>query len=169
MNESLLEKDSEIDLLQRKINSLAENLKKARNSSKEELQALEESIADLKKDAQIKKAEYFSKLSNERAIVEKYKKVAKRAVDKYISSQATKLGVSTTEITSRLSESYSFDDIDKVCESLQQYQINISKLPFNTSRDQVVKMKVTESKEPIIPARFDDDIDESLMSLAGLN
>ena len=169
LNESLLKKDSEIDLLQRKINSLTENLKKVRNSSKEELQALEESIADLKKDAEIKKAEYFSKLSNERAIVEKYKKVAKRAVEKYISSQATKLGVSTTEITSRLSESYSFDDIDKVCESLQQYQINISKLPFNTSRDQVVKMKVTESKEPIIPARFDDDIDESLMSLAGLN
>lgn len=169
LGESLSAKDSEIRVLRGKVSSLSESLKKTQSSSKEELRALEESLADLKKDAEIKRAEYSSRLLKERAIVDKYKKIAKRAVDKYISSQATKLGVSSTEITNRLSENYSFDDIDRVCESLQQYQINVSKLPFNTSRERVVQMKVTESKEPIIPARFDDDIDESLMSLAGLN
>ena len=54
-------------------------------------------------------------------------------------------------------------------EELQNYKLNISKLPFDITKTRNVKMKITESKEPIKPAnRFDDELDEQLKTLAGL-
>ena len=89
---------------------------------------------------------------------------------KYIESKAQTLGINSLEIKKRLSENYSFNEIDKVCEDLQGYQVTLSKLPINFQRDKKVKVKVTESIEPIKPkGRFDDEVDESLLRLAGLN
>ena len=51
----------------------------------------------------------------------------------------------------------------------KEYKLNISKLPFNTANGKKVKMAVKESYEPIIPnGRVDDDVDDSLLGLAGL-
>ena len=81
------------------------------------------------------------------------------------------LGVSTEDIKSKLNESCSFEDIDTICESLQKYSLNMSKLPISlTSKSS--KVRVTESKEVIKPhnlGSFDDEVDESLLRLAGLN
>ena len=59
------------------------------------------------------------------------------SVDRYIKSQAVRLGVSVNEIKNRLNESYTFDDIDEVCESLQSYKLNMSKLPFASLKENV--------------------------------
>ena len=57
--------------------------------------------------------------------------------------------------------------MDDVCESLQSYSLNISKLPFSVSDGCRAKVKVTESKEPAMgPDDGGDDIDESLIRLA---
>ena len=56
-----------------------------------------------------------------------------QAVKKYIESQAVRLGVKSEEITNRLPKSYSFKDIDLICEDLQEYKFNMSNLPFNTT------------------------------------
>ena len=79
------------------------------------------------------------------------------------------LGISADEIKNKLNENYSFNDIDKICESLQEYQIHVSKLPFNVAKKSV-KMKITESKnEPLKQnSMVDDEIDEQLLRIANI-
>ena len=122
------------------------------------------------------KSEYSQKLSNNNKLVEKYKKVASTAVDKYISSQASKIGCSVNEIKRALPESYSFKDIDDACEEVRKYRVGMSKLPFNSqimNENIQIKAKSTKSSNSL-PTNsrgsvFDDDVDNSLLSLAGLN
>ena len=132
-----------------------------------------EEIQENKKDSQIIKSQYNAKLEKAQTLVEKYKSIAKTAVDKYISSQAKKIGVSESDIKGRLNESYSFKDIDKAVEDLQQYKLNINSLPFNTmTQKKPTKMRISESKEPLLELKdntsqhLDDDIDESLLTFA---
>jgi hypothetical protein len=51
-------------------------------------------------------------LSKANELVEKYKGVATKAVNKYIELQAVKIGISPDKIKQKLSENYSFNDID---------------------------------------------------------
>ena len=163
LNESISEKD-------KKILKLTEAIKTQQLQSENMQKSLNESIEEMKKNSAIKAKEYSNKLAKANSIVEHYKKVANMAVSKYIESKAQTLGINSLEIKKRLSENYSFNEIDKVCEDLQGYQVTLSKLPINLQRDKKVKVKVTESIEPIKPkGRFDDEVDESLLRLAGLN
>lgn len=170
INESIANKDNTIKTLQEEVKSLKESLNETTQSYETKNDKLVESIEDLKKDFSIKNAEYKQKLDKVNGLVEKYKTVAKAAVDKYIQCQALQIGVSKDEIVNKLPSGYSFKDIDTICESLQEYKVNISKLPFDFigKRDNV-RISVKESKEPIKPAsRFDDEIDDSLKGLAGI-
>ena len=57
---------------------------------------------------------------------------------------------------------------DKVCEDLQSYKVNISKLPFNIDSNRQTRVQMKESKESIFPtSRFDDDVDAQLLAFAG--
>lgn len=161
LQESLSVKD-------KKISSLQEQLDAFSKKAESEKQSLLENIEEIKKDSEIKARQYTTKLKKATELVEHYKGVAKKAVDKYIDSKARMLGVSANEIKNRLNENYSFSDIDKVCNSLQGYQLNISKLPFDISRGS--KIKVQESVEPIKPKTpgVDDEVDDSLLRMAGL-
>ena len=108
-----------------------------------------------------------SKISQANTLTEKYKSIAKTAVDRYISLQAKRLGVGVEEIRNRLNENYSFNDIDSVCETLQNYKLTVNSLPFNVTSNKPVKMTIKESKETIVPVnnddnRFDDEIDSTL-------
>lgn len=159
LNESLTENKD-------KVKSLTESLK----AEKLQVQKLSEKLEEEKKNNLIKSNEYSSKLSKANKIVEHYKKIAQNAFDSYIKSKATMFGVSSNDIKSRLNENYSFEDIDAVCESLQKYSLNMSKLPISLSSGSS-KVRVTESKETIKPhnlGSFDDEVDDSLLRLAGL-
>ena len=172
LTEDLIKKDIEIKSYKEsisKLNKKLDNFIKIQEKLENKNNLLEENLANLNKDNAIKYSEFTSRLNKEKSITEKYKKIAKRAIEKYIGIQALRLGVNSKEITNRLSENYSFDDIDRVCENLRNYNINISKLPFNVSNSTISQIKLTESKESIIPARVDDEIDDSLLSLAGIN
>lgn len=164
LNEKYSAEQSKVEKLSHKIDTLTE-------SYEQERKVLNESVADLRNTLEMKNKEYSQKLQKSNALVEKYKKIANKAVDKYIESQASMLGVSVNEIKNRLSESYSFDDIDSACEDLREYKLNMSKLPFRTmSLNENIQVKATPSKnEFILPANeFGDEVDEQLMSLAGL-
>lgn len=128
---------------------------------------LNEALAESKKDSQIIRSQSSAKIAQSKQLVEKYKSIAKTAVDKYIVLQAKRLGIDASDIRNRLSESYSFQDIDKVCESLQKYKLTVNSLPFNVAsgKDSQVRMQIREStKERIKPRNdgIDDDIDEGL-------
>lgn len=164
LNEKYSTEQSQVTKLSHKLSSLTE-------SYENEKKQLNENIADLKNTIEIKNKEYSQKLQKSNTLVEKYKKIASKAVDKYIDSQALMLGITKNEIKNRLSESYSFDEIDAVCEDLKEYKLNISKLPFRTTNlNENIQMKITPSKnETILPANsFGDEVDEQLMNLAGL-
>ena len=169
LNESLVSKDAKISSLEKQVHSLNESIKTINAQNNKAKETLTENIEELKKDSAIKHSEYNKKLAKANQLVERYKKFANESISRYISSQASRLGVSASEIKNKLSEGFSFEDIDRVCEELQDYKINISKLPFDISKTKNVRMKVTESVEPIKPAnRFSDEIDDQLKSLAGL-
>ena len=154
--------------------TLSDNFSSLKESYERERKSLNENIADLKNTIEIKNEEYSQKLKKSNTLVEKYKNIANKAVDKYIDSKAIMLGVTKNEIKNRLSEHYSFEEIDNVCEDLREYKLNLSKLPFRTNGliNEDVQIKATPSdKEFILPvdnSRYEDEVDDQLRSLAGL-
>lgn len=98
----------------------------------------------------------------------RYKAAANEGADRYIQLQATRLGITPNEIKNRLAESYTFDDIDNVCNTLQQYNLNISNLPFDIKQVNSGKIKFTEGVDKIVPRNEADEIDDDLFRLANL-
>lgn len=166
LNESLAKKDQTIRSLQEQVSTLTELHKKNCDKLEAEKKQLVESLADSKKDNQILKSQSTAKLTQAQQLVEKYQSIAKTAVDKYISSQAKRLGVKPEDIKGKLKENYSFNDIDRVCEELQRYKLNVNSLPFNmTPEKKPVRMTIKESKEVISTDsgyNADDEIDSTL-------
>lgn len=123
-----------------KINTLNESLKNAQNEIKSLKEQLEQSKINNKKYAELE-----SSLNKSKKLVEKYKNDTKAVVNKYINSKATMLGISPSEIRNRLDDDFTLEDIDKICESLQQYNLRIGKLPFNVGKKP--RVRITESRE----------------------
>jgi len=163
-NTSLME---QISSKNNKIEELSNQLK----SSTEENKKLTESVNDLQKDIELKRKEYSKKLETNNQLIEKYKRIASTAVDKYITSKAISLGVTVNEIKNKLPESYTFSDIDEACESVQQYKVNLNKLPFVKMMTEDVKIKATPSKNEklAIDNGIDDEVDDQLLTWANVN
>lgn len=171
LNESISSKNTTINSLQEQLSSLTTKYKhqnESYNKVVEENKHLVESLEDAKKDSNIQKSQYSAKISKSQELVEKYKLIAKTATDKYITSQAHRLGIRTEDIKSKLGDNYSFGDIDRICENLQRYRLTVNSLPFNVEPKKTVKMSIKESKEVIHGTednKFDDEIDTTLSSL----
>lgn len=171
LKESLKEQVSNRDIEISKLNESIEQLIEAKNSMQNDNMKLLEQISTLKKDLALKKTEYSQKLEQSNKLVEKYKKVANKAVEQYIELQADRIGINAKEIQNKLPESYTFQDIDSICEDLQSYKLTLNKLPFSTAKslNENLRMNVTSSKnESILPGETfnaDDEIDEMLKSL----
>lgn len=169
LSESLKGKTQEINKLKNTVHSLNEKIELINNENVVKQDALNESISNLKRDAALAKEEYRTKLTKTNGLIEKYKRIANTSVNKYIESQAIRLGLNPITIRNKLDESYTFDDIDRVCKDLKEYAINISKLPIDISNINNSKVTITESKEPILQrTNVEDEIDPQLMMLAGL-
>jgi myosin heavy subunit len=166
LTETISAKTKEFNTLTVKYESLTESFKQLETDSNSKIEQLTESLEESKKNLQIKQSEYNTKLSNANKLVEQYRATAKKAVNKYIESQALRLGVTAEEVKNKLPENYSFADIDRVCEGLTNFKLKVSNLPFNLEK-QPSKIAVKESYEPIKPkSRFDDEVDPSLLALA---
>lgn len=165
-NKSLIES---IDSKSKLINKLNEDITQIKEKAEAEKTQLNEKLADLSKDLNLTKSEYSKKIDTANRLIEKYKRIATSAVDKYILSKAQMIGVSSEEIKNKLPESYSFSDIDSICEDLQSYKLTMSKLPFQAVKlNENIKIKANSSKnESIIPkTNFDDEIDDQLLRLS---
>lgn len=179
LNENLNSINSKYDSLNSRYESLKENYKvkgqrvieleksllEANKLADSKEKLLKEDLEEVKQNSAIKTKEYSQKLEKANNLVEHYRNIAQKAVDKYIAEKARMLGVSANEIKNKLNENYSFNDIDKICESLKSYNLSVSKLPFQVEKIQ--KVKVTESKnDPLkIPNGLDDTVDEDLERL----
>lgn len=166
LSESLNAKDLQIKSLTEQLEALKSTRKAECDKLVKENKQLAESLESAKKDIVVIKGQQSAKLNQAKALVEKYQEIAKVAVDKYIGSQARRFGISANDVKSKLGTSYSFKDIDRVCESLQQYKLTANSLPFSTRADKKpIKMTITESKEPIqigYGDGLDDEIDPTL-------
>jgi len=176
IQESLDKKRESADELRCKLNEVEKEKNSLRESFNSEKKSLMESIEDMKKNSNIKSKEYENKISKlqekyesenkkQTELVEQYKRVARTAVNKYISMKALHLGVSDSEIKNKLPQNYSFADIDKICESVERHVVNVSKLPFNLTNK---KVRITEQNDSPIQREAnniasDDDIDESFV------
>lgn len=162
LKERLSEKSSEISTLKEQL--------EAATKVKE---TLNENYNVSQKERDLLKKDYEEKLNNSKQLIEKYKSVAKNAVNKYINSQAVRIGVKPEEIKNKLPESYGFSDIDSICEDLKKYKISVGRLPFNAEllRENKVKMTATPSKNDPLTGlgNIDDDVDSQLLSLAKIN
>lgn len=165
LTESISAQTSKLREKDNAIRNLNESLRTLKQESEARENSLNESLAEVKKNLTIKTNEYNSKLANANKLIEQYRKTAKTAVNKYIESQALRLGVSANEIKNKLSENYSFSDIDEICESLSNFNLTVSSLPLDLQKGRV---KIQEGKEPILKSNPNDIVDDSLLRLANL-
>ena len=163
LQESIERKDNEIKELNEKLKKVSNENSQLTNNVND----LNEKLATAHKDNRQIKEKYSVKLDNNNKLIEKYKKIARSAVDKYINKQATILGVSSNEIKNRLPESYSFTDIDNVCESLREYKVNINSLPFNTTKlNENINLTVKNINNNTLVRNIDDEISDADLKLA---
>lgn len=174
LTESISSSENTIDSLKEDMRNQNADVFKLTESLKKENKSLQENLADMKKNSLIKQKEYSSKvnslneshkqeIADKQKLVEHYKKVANTAVMKYINTKALHLGISANEIVSKLPKGYSFDDIDRLCESAEQRIVSVSKLPFNLTEK---KVRLTEA-DGIIDriaknSSSDDIVDDTL-------
>lgn len=137
---------------EREINSLKENLKVQSESHSKEITKLNEN------------------LKQSRKLVEDYAKLANDTATRYISMKAKQLGVKPEEITNKLSESYTLNEVDAVCEDVRKYKLNMSKLPFVLDSKSVVKLNESKHLGITTPTTsYDDDyIGEDTLKMANL-
>lgn len=147
-------------------------LKKTNQSNLDNLrQSLQEDYGKAKSDNANKLKEALNELADKDRLIEKYKNLAHDIANRYIDSKALSLGISGNEIRNRLSESYTLNDVDKVCQDLQDYSLNISKLPFSFDKPgSSAKIRVREdfSKDPLrnLEVQRENDIDDYTLDLA---
>ncbi len=156
LNESITSNSTEVKQLKESLD--------ATNKRADKLQAQ----LDSSKSKLIEKVNEFNeKIGKANELIESYKKSVNQTIDRYIKSKAVMLGVTPQEITNRLSESYTMDDVDKVCEDLQQYTLNINTLPFNVGKaNNIKKVVVTESKnDRLSPINSDDIVDDNFIKI----
>lgn len=160
LNESVSSKDG-------KIAELNESLTKQKEEFESKISSMTESYEKEKSDSINKIKELNESYTKASQLAEGYKKLAHETVNRYIKSKAVMLGITANEITSRLSEKYTLDEVDKVCEDLRAYNSRMSKLPFGLNRK--ASVKVTESKDPLAlrpQNSIDESMDEDIMKLA---
>lgn len=164
LKESLASKDRQIKQLTEKLEKTNKEFTEKFNRISKEVSATNEDVRNLneqletaRKDNRQLKEKYSKKLDQSNQLIEKYKKIAKNAVDKYINRQATILGITPHEIKNRLPESYSFKDIDTICESLREYRVNMNSLPFDTKLNESINFNVKNVSNKVLAKRNDED------------
>ena len=159
LTESLDKKDKEIKVLK-------ENFKSYKTQSEAQVKELTENIEILRKESEEQHSDFSRKIAKTSKLAESYKKLANDTIRRYIESKADMIGVTANEIRSKLNEKFTVEDIDKICEDLQSYKVNISKLPFKIDRNTRVKVVESKNDNLRIDTGIDDDVDESLMRMA---
>ena len=149
-----------------------EDLTTKLSSIENENKKLKESLESVKTNSNKKLTEAKETINKAKKLIEKYKDLAHDTANRYIERRALALGINKNEILNRLSESYSLDDVDNVCEDLKDYSLNISRLPFAFDKPGSARVRVREdhSKDPLkdIDSEYDDTVDDYLLDLAGL-
>ena len=173
LKEQLASKDAEIKDLKAKVENhtsltesvnaekatvkdLTEKLAKAQAEAEETEKSLNEELAKARKNA-----------ADRADLAKSYKAKYAAVVERYVANKAKMLGVRPTDITSKLAENYSLDDIDKVCNDLLDEGRPQFGLVGGNPRVRVNE-SVSKSEKKVIDPDNGYEIDDDLLILAGL-
>ena len=174
LKEQLESKDSKISDLQTKIKTHT-SLTESVNANEAKVKTLTERLVAVQTEAEKSEEALRSQLEESRkaaqnnaTVAKKYKSRCAALTERYIATKANMLGVRPIDITSRLTENYTLDDIDKVCDDL----LNIGRPAFGLGLGKP-KVTINESKAPVKTVKPIDpnggyEIDDDLLILAGL-
>ena len=163
LNEAVDRKNSKIRSLNEQIAEYKDQL----SSKDNDIEKLKEQYETGQKDLEQVRENYSKKLEQQNQIIEKYRRVAKNSVKRYVESQAIRLGVKSDEIVNRLPKNYSFNDIDKICEDLQEYKFNMSNLPFGQyGLNENLKVTAKNINKGLIEANPEDEITDYDLKIA---
>lgn len=155
-NQSLTESISSKDA---KINSLNEDLKKQKADYDSQVKQLNEKL-------EVSENEVKSKTK----LVEQWQAFSRKTIDRYINTKATMFGVEANVIKGKLPKKYDIDDVDRICESLQDDSLSVRNLPFElgSNKSKIAKVQIVESRNDnlSIPSNYDDNVDTGLLDLA---
>lgn len=176
LTEQLTQKDIQIKELNckadkaKKLNeSIDENANKVRLLT-EKLATMQKESEELESNLNGQIAQRDKLIKDRTAVAKKYKTKFVEAVNKYVESKASMLGVRPIDITSKLGESYTLADIDSVCDDLLESTVSISRLPFSGMNKPRVKVSESVNKPTKVNKgpEYGYEIDDSLLELAGL-
>ena len=138
-----------------KVNELTEKLAKVQAEAEETEKTLTEALEASRKKAQ-----------DRTNLAKSYKAKYDAVVERYVANKAKMLGVRPQDITSKLAESYSLDDIDNVCNDLLEESRPQFGLVGGNPRVRVNESVKSEKK--VIDPDNGYEIDDDLLILAGL-
>ena len=149
LNENLVSKDAEVKKLNESIEALTEKLSKQESESTIKVNQLTEN------------------LNKSKELIEKHKRLEQKLINKYIENKATTLGLTSIDVKRKLGESYTIEDVDKVCEDLKDYQLNVSRLPFNVDTKASVRFtESVQSRKAVAKKGETPDDDSTLENIA---
>ena len=153
-------RDDEIKSLNESLATLNESI----SEKDETIKSLNEDIQEMKANSELKNSEYKQKIEKASKVLESYKRNCNEAISRYIDLKADYLGVSSKDIKNRLPENYTMKDVDSICESLQDYQLTMSKLPFSVNNTKG-KVRVGIKSNGPAPKGVEDDGFEELLEM----
>ena len=169
LNEQLEAKDATIHNLQTQAKTkLVESVDRSNRQVKELQERLITSQNEAEATEQVLREQVEAARQKTREVTtaaKAYKQKYAAVVEHYIASKATMLGVSTHDITSKLTEGYTLEDVDRICEKLLDAGRPAFNLGMGAQRAPQVRLK-----ESVAPKHYSGgyDIDDDLLELAGL-
>lgn len=171
LEESVEKLNSDLDYKDRLIESKNERLNSLITFKKENISKLTESdnkISDLENQIKVLKESVEKsnkKLSDMTTLTKKYQRALKESKERYIAVKADACGLSVDNIKAQLNESYSYKDIDSICNELVEQKLNMSKLPFRLNEN--VQFNVKSSQNEYIKGNrlADDEVSDYLLQM----
>ena len=169
LNEQLSAKEATIQDLQNKART---KLNESVEKSNQQLRELQERLITSQNEAEATEQALREQVETARkqtrdvtTAAKAYKQKYVAVVEHYIASKATMLGVSTHDITSKLTEGYTLEDVDRICDKLLDAGRPAFNLGMGAQRAPQVRLK-----ESVATKHYSGgyDIDDDLLELAGL-
>ena len=170
LRESIAKKDEEISSLNEQLETLKSTHENEIKSLNDNINSLKESLKTKEEQSLAKEKQLSESLNKSTKTIERYKTFSNNVAQRYIEVRAKNLGVKKDDIINRLSENYSLEEIDKVCDDLRNYKLNLSKLPFTLDNKSVVRINESKHIGITSTSNFNDDdyIGEDTLKAAGL-
>lgn len=147
LTEQLAAKDAQIKKL-RTAQVNTEKLTESRDTSAAKVKVLTEKLDAVKAENQKRETVLTEKLNEANKLVAARTNIAKQYMSKYnevlsgyIKSKASMLGVNPVEIKNRLSEKFSIEDIDKVCDSMLTESVGVNRLPYGLTASSRIRVQ----------------------------